>query len=165
MVGVTLDPTVQNLLRLHIMNGVSGDQDRSRPLWLKFASKYAQQNLYFLDSRKWKPLIGGFSFTAHEPGTQPIKAVGLWVDPAHSQMFLELDATMKRGGMKLQEVEGGWYAHIRFRRIKRKGPKALKRLAHRGFARAVLQEAGFSRSALPVKRYPGSVPGSDTGAT
>jgi len=67
-----------------------------------------------IKKRGWKPMRGGLEFfiTPHTKGKAGGRAVAIYQDPAWTVKLLSEERI--QGSLILQEVEGIWYAHVRY---------------------------------------------------
>lgn len=87
---------------------------RMRPDMRRFWSKFGGAR-YLVRAQGWKPTFGGITFIVNVPWqNERMRAVALFADQEVGRRILTQEATRKRGSAVLQEVDGVWYAHIRY---------------------------------------------------
>lgn len=142
-VEVILPPLVVQAVRWHGLQQAAGTlkfQPTHPPHITRYETPHEDLR-YYVQPQRWKPIYGGFTFviwvdgwTTKKSKHGALQAVGMWADPSHTKLFMQQNLQRRRGGLTLQEVEGVWYAYIRFRDIARidaiRNRKALNRLGY-----------------------------------
>jgi hypothetical protein len=99
-------------------------------------------------SKGWMPMPGGFFFCVHKAigRGRRNRSIAFYVDQEWSNKLIEQNETRFRGSLILQEVEGRWYAYVRFNDAKGRTYKQLKEDKEKRLRKAALSTDGDNPS-------------------
>jgi len=128
---LVMDEATANLLLRHAVLQTQSPEDEGLPSVARgtyFTRKFWNRHdtvRYQVPKAGWRPYVGGIAINVRVGDYSGFvtRAVATFKDKNISDLVLKQDSTRKRGAITLEEVNGIWYAHMRFsnfRRVRRR---------------------------------------------